>query len=82
MYRLCVIVALCCALGPRCSAAPKTREEAPKSQHESDAERNDLPHEGSDGHENLLSKVRTRLFPFFMLAHFFSVQTTISNVFE
>lgn len=67
MYRLCVIVALCCALGPLCSAAPKTRDETPKAQFESDAERNDLPHEKLDGHENLLSKVRTRLFPFVVL---------------
>lgn len=67
MYRLCVIVALCCALGSRCFAAPKTRDEAPKSQHERDAEQNDLPHEESDGHENLLSKVRTRSFPFVVL---------------
>lgn len=67
MYRLCVIVALCCALAPRCSAAPKTRDEAPKSQPESDTERNELPREEADGHENLLSKVRTRSFPFAVL---------------
>lgn len=67
MYRLCVIVALCCALAPRCDAAPKTRDEVPKSHLESDADRSDLPHEESDVHENLLSKVRTRSAPFVAL---------------
>lgn len=72
MYWLCVIVAVCCALGPRCSAAPKTRDEAPKAQFESDTERNDLLHVEADGHENLLSKVGPRLFLFVcaFIAHF------------
>lgn len=57
MYRLCVIVAMCCALCPRCSAAPKTREEAPRSQTESKEEQNDTLQEEMDGHESILSKV-------------------------
>lgn len=69
MFRLCVLVAMCCALGPRCSAAPKTRDEAPKSHFESDAERSDLLQEEVDAHENLLSKVDTRLFTVVILLH-------------
>lgn len=81
MYRLCVIVAMCCALCPRCSAAPKTREEAPRSQTESKEEQNDTLQEEMDGHESILSKVGGKRLIFSCFLDISFVRKN-SNVFE
>lgn len=81
MYRLCVIVAMCCALCPRCSAAPKTWEEAPRSQAESTEEQNDTLQEEMDGHESILSKVGGKRLIFSCLLDISFVRKN-SNVFE
>lgn len=81
MYRLCVIVAMCCALCPRCSAAPKTWEEAPKSQTESTDEQNETLQEEIDGHESILSKVGAKSLIFSCFLDISFVRKN-ANVFE
>lgn len=58
MYKLCIVVVVCCALFPCSSAAPKTWVEDPGSQSETKGEqKTDGLQEEIDAQENILSKV-------------------------
>lgn len=57
MYKLCVVVAMCCAFSSCGSAAQKQREEGPRSQLKDSAEQDQNLQEVVDGQENILSKV-------------------------
>lgn len=64
MYKLCIVIVMCCALFPLGSAAPKTLF-ADTSRLESNAERNDGLQEELDGQESILSKVGENIHFFF-----------------
>lgn len=57
MYKLCIVIGVCCAFFPLASAAPKTWGEDPRSEFDSTAEQNDRLQEEIDGQESILSKV-------------------------
>lgn len=57
MYKLCIVVVLCCAFFPRCSAAPKTWGADPRSEFERQAEQNDGLQQAINVRESILSKV-------------------------
>ena len=65
MYKLGIVIAMCCAFCPRGSAAPKTLGADPRSQLESNAEQNERLQEEIDGQESILSQVGA-LSPFFI----------------
>ena len=55
MYKLCIIIVMCCALFPWCSAAPKILGADPRSEFE--VEQNEGLQEEIAGQESILSKV-------------------------
>ncbi|XP_010785172.1 olfactomedin-like protein 2B [Notothenia coriiceps] len=55
MYKLCIIIVMCCALFPWCSAAPKILGADPRSEFE--AEQNEGLQEEIAGQESILSKL-------------------------
>ncbi|KAK9519019.1 hypothetical protein VZT92_021776 [Zoarces viviparus] len=57
MYKLCIVVVLCCAFFPRCSAAPKTWGADPRSEFERQAEQNDGLQQEIRVQESILSKL-------------------------
>lgn len=60
MYRSCIVLAMCCALFPSGSAAPKDRGQDPGSQWEDEVQQDEELREEVDGQENILSKVGDR----------------------
>lgn len=65
MYKLWIVIVMCCAFFPWGSAAPKTLVADPTSQTESNEERNDRLQEELDSQENILSKVGGNV-PFYL----------------
>lgn len=57
MYRLCFVLATCCAFFPSGSAAPKDRGQDPGSQWKDSVQQDEELREEMDGQENILSKV-------------------------
>lgn len=57
MYRLCIVLAMCCAFFLWGSAAPTDRGEDPGSQWKDKVEQDEKLREEMDGQENILSKV-------------------------
>lgn len=70
MYKLCIVIVMCCAFSPRGFAAPKTMGADPRSQLESIEEQNDRLQEEIDDQESILSKVGGKV-PFLTLHNFF-----------
>lgn len=65
MYRLFIVLAMCCALFPCGPAAPTDRGEDPGSQWKDKVEQDEKLREEIDGQENILSKVRDKHSFFF-----------------
>lgn len=85
MYKLCIVVASCCAFFPCGSAAPKTRGEDPRAHFESKGEQNDRLQEEIDGQESILSKVGGNIhfyFDSYVLWTFHDFVRKNSNVFD
>lgn len=57
MYKLCALIAVCCAFCPRGSAAPRSAGADRSAQGAGDAEQVDRLQEEVDGQESILSKV-------------------------
>lgn len=57
MYKLCVVVAMCCAFSQCGSAAQTQQGEGPRSQLKDSVEQDQNLQEVIDGQENILSKV-------------------------
>lgn len=74
MYKLCIIIVMCCAFCPWSSAAPKTWGEDPRSHSESKEGQNDKLQEEIDGQESILSKVRG-IMPFLYFICFVDISS-------